>query len=259
MSRADESRPCIVRPLGGARSVLHRSHSPWRDYGFWRIVHVVEGTGAYLWPGQDLDVRQSDYLVAAPGRRSIRVSKPMRLAYLPFELVNGQHRLAALAPATRFAGAGHERRVMAAAFDDAAFQLAEDLASRRAVLQIEVMLSVFEATAKGELAAVDRPPPRLHELARRIAAQPQERLSVPEMADLVGVSAPHFSRLFRQHYGVSPRQYAIRARVNAACALMEDGLSVKETAYSLSYPSPFAFSRQFSSVRGYPPSQHGVT
>ena len=110
MSKPDQQRPCIVRPLGGARSVLHRSHSPWRDCGFWRIVHVVEGAGTYLWPGQDLDVRQSDYLVATPGRRRIRVSKPMRIAYLPFHLVRGQQRFAALAPATRFAGAGHERR-----------------------------------------------------------------------------------------------------------------------------------------------------
>jgi AraC-like DNA-binding protein len=70
------------------------------------------------------------------------------------------------------------------------------------------------------------------------------------------ISASSLQRKFRQHFGMSPKQYLIKLRMNRAFEfLIADRLSVRETALSCGFSSEKYFSRAFKAQYGYPPSQ----
>jgi AraC family transcriptional regulator of arabinose operon len=89
------------------------------------------------------------------------------------------------------------------------------------------------------------------ELLRDITA----REPLAAVAGRLGLGAQAFARRFRAVVGQSPGQYRIRRRIDRARDLLASGgRTVAEVAALLGYPSPFAFSRQFTAVAGSPPS-----
>ena len=83
-----------------------------------------------------------------------------------------------------------------------------------------------------------------------------ERVSVPEMADLVGLSASHFAAVFRLATGGGVLEYVKRIRMaRARVLLVTTGRSVEEIAHAVGYSDAFYFSRQFRRVSGASPSQ----
>jgi AraC family transcriptional regulator of arabinose operon len=82
-----------------------------------------------------------------------------------------------------------------------------------------------------------------------------ERLSLPEIARMVGCSVPHLAALFHLHRGESPMRRYNRIRMNDAARLLSStGMKVATVAARLGYDDPFYFSRCFSKVHGVPPS-----
>lgn len=83
----------------------------------------------------------------------------------------------------------------------------------------------------------------LRELQAYIDANPAADLSVPALADRVGMSERHFSRVFTEQTGLSPGRYVERSRAEAARRLLEvtahpldrvareSGLGTPETLY----------------------------
>jgi AraC-like DNA-binding protein len=89
------------------------------------------------------------------------------------------------------------------------------------------------------------------ELLRDITA----REPLAAVAQRLGLEQQAFGRRFRALVGQSPGQYRIRRRIDRARDLLASGgHTVAEVAAILGYPSPFAFSRQFTAVSGSPPS-----
>lgn len=73
-----------------------------------------------------------------------------------------------------------------------------------------------------------------------------DRITVAAVAAKIGVSQAHLTRLFTDHFGVSPLQYYRRVRMDvAASLLLNTTRSVKEIAWELGYSNPFHFSRSF--------------
>lgn len=69
-------------------------------------------------------------------------------------------------------------------------------------------------------------------------------------------SASSLQRAFRTHFGISPKQYIDRLRMNRALELLtDDELSVKEIAFACGFEDEKYFSRAFKKKYGYPPSQ----
>lgn len=247
-------REAIVVSPERRLSVTHRSDSGWLSFPFWRIVRVTAGSAVYDCGEGRIPVRQNDFLLLAPGKRRIQVIEPFRIEYLPFVLQGESAIKPGSTMLTRFEGSTHDRQTLHAAFDDACRQLTQRNDIDRAILQIRIMLAIFRTAMPG---APNPIPDPFHDIATRLVLCPEDHVPVSEMARLAGLSVPHFSREFRRHYKMPPARYAIQARIEAACRLLErDGLTVKETAYSLNYSSPFAFSKQFKAERGYPPKSH---
>ena len=80
-------------------------------------------------------------------------------------------------------------------------------------------------------------------------------LTVAGLARRAGLSASHFSALFRRATGASVMEYVKRLRsARARELLMTTDLTVAEVAERVGYPDPFYFSRQFHAVNGTSPS-----
>ena len=82
-------------------------------------------------------------------------------------------------------------------------------------------------------------------------------MRVSALAALANLSPAHFSVLFKQQTGCSPRDYLHLLRIHRACQLLRSStLNVKEIATRLGYQDQFHFSRQFKAFQGVSPSEY---
>ena len=79
-------------------------------------------------------------------------------------------------------------------------------------------------------------------------------LHVRHLADLCSVSEVYFRRLFSDAYGISPKEYLIRRRIDYAKTLLRSGqFAVSEVARLSGYAEPCHFSREFTRRVGVSP------
>ncbi|QJE95716.1 AraC family transcriptional regulator [Luteolibacter luteus] len=92
---------------------------------------------------------------------------------------------------------------------------------------------------------------------RRMQAEPTRDWSLDELAGEAGMSSPYFCEVFRKQVGCAPKQFAIRQRMQIACALMQEAnLTVAEVAARLGYDDAYYFSRLFSRHIGQSPQAY---
>ncbi len=107
-------------------------------------------------------------------------------------------------------------------------------------------------------APVNQNPELLRRLLRakdRMDAASQEEWPVERLARVSHVSAPHFSRSFKEAFGVPPHRYLLTRRIERATALLrESDLSITEIAYQTGWRSLGTFGRIFRDVTGETPS-----
>lgn len=135
-------------------------------------------------------------------------------------------------------------------------------ASRYASLRVRASLALLFSSA---LQLADAGSTNIGTLSHRQRAQLYQlvreerraRLQPAELAGYVGLSADHFTRLFRHTFGVAPRRWLVEHRVSEAATLLTDSaLTVSEVARELGYPDVYQFSRQFKQVTGASPSEY---
>jgi len=94
------------------------------------------------------------------------------------------------------------------------------------------------------------------EFAReRLGADLGENLTASALAKSVGISMFHFTRLFADLVGMPPHRYRLRARLDAAHAMLRAGRSVTDTCYACGFNNLSHFSRSFARAYGAPPSR----
>jgi len=96
---------------------------------------------------------------------------------------------------------------------------------------------------------------RLIKTLTLIRDNPAHPWNLREMANMAGMSIPHFTELCRKQTGMPPTTYLIRLRLQRAMdILIREQLNVAETARAVGYDDPFYFSRLFRKHMGIPPS-----
>ncbi|HEX2952341.1 MAG TPA: helix-turn-helix domain-containing protein [Armatimonadota bacterium] len=103
---------------------------------------------------------------------------------------------------------------------------------------------------------------RIQQLCSHIQASPGRQYRVSELAEEFHYTAGHFTRLFRQFIGVTPREYITQVRIDAAKSLLSlSNYSISRIAEVLGYRDVFYFSRQFLEQTGMSPSafRHRLT
>jgi AraC family transcriptional regulator len=98
---------------------------------------------------------------------------------------------------------------------------------------------------------------KLQRVARLMEAGLSGQFSLHALALEAGLSAFHFSRVFKQSTGYSPSAYFIQLKVNEGRRLlMETEKSVIEIALDLGYSSPSHFAQVFKRAVGVRPSDY---
>ena len=89
----------------------------------------------------------------------------------------------------------------------------------------------------------------------RLAADPEARVSLSEMAAAVGWSPGHLQRTFARAVGISPRAYADARRVERARAALHDGESVLTATFEGGFGSGKALYERTEAAFGATPGQ----
>jgi transcriptional regulator GlxA family with amidase domain len=97
---------------------------------------------------------------------------------------------------------------------------------------------------------------RLLRAKDRMDAASHEQWPVRKLARVSGVSEAHFSRSFKQAFGLPPHRYLLTRRVERAKALLrETDLPVTDIAFQAGWRSLGTFGRTFRDVTGESPGE----
>ncbi len=90
-----------------------------------------------------------------------------------------------------------------------------------------------------------------------VAAHIREKLSVPMVANQVGVSASYLTVLFHKHLQISPGEYIRRIKLQESKQMIrENNLNFTQIASALQYSTVHHFSRQFKEKFGITPTEY---
>ena len=85
----------------------------------------------------------------------------------------------------------------------------------------------------------------------------REKLSVPIVAQRVGVSPSYLTALFHQNLQISPGEYIRRIKLQESKQMIrENSMNFTEIAAALQYSTVHHFSRQFKEKFGITPSEY---
>ncbi|WP_191487987.1 AraC family transcriptional regulator [Pseudomonas sp. FEN] len=129
-------------------------------------------------------------------------------------------------------------------------------ASERDGCLLELLLHEIAWMPRLELNAPLPREPRLAKICRQLLDQPSLGTGIDEMARAAGMSRRTFTRLFRQHTGVSFVEWRQQACLLAAVVRLGNGEQVTRVAMELGYSSPSAFATVFRRILGEPPSRY---
>jgi PAS domain S-box-containing protein len=85
------------------------------------------------------------------------------------------------------------------------------------------------------------------------------RFDISEMARRAGVSSSQLKRDFISVFGVPPRRYLTKVRLEAALERLAAGGPIVEVAHACGYPDQSAFTRRFRAAVGMSPSEYRRT
>ena len=81
-------------------------------------------------------------------------------------------------------------------------------------------------------------------------------ISVSTIAKHFYLSETHVIRIFREKYGVTPKQYILKAKINASKLLLLDtSLQIKEIAMTYHFADSYHFSHTFKRFTGVSPEK----
>lgn len=95
---------------------------------------------------------------------------------------------------------------------------------------------------------------RLLPVIQYVQAHYSEDLSLKQLADILYLTPSHFSRLFKQAFNISPYQFVIQQRVNAARDLLNDpSVTIAEVAAEVGFSDHSHLTRHYKRLMGKNP------
>ncbi len=244
---------------GGFSGTRHR-------HGFHELGMVLEGQCRWhLGRGRRVELQQGDAVVVPEGTWHREKSEArVRLAWVGF---NGL-RKASLLPLGRAVHLATDSEaaswLLREIYREQVRERAVSLRLTRLALE-QLLVIVADAGARDRATPVRKPrrgiPEHRQRMVRSIATHfsrnPEQPLSLDEMARYHRISSRHLSVLFRQVLGVRPTDYRQQCRLGRAKALLRgsDGASVKEIAAACGFADAAHFCKAFRASVGKSPTE----
>lgn len=133
--------------------------------------------------------------------------------------------------------------------------------SERESLLVEVLLDALFETHTGTVVSFEheRPEPvrrALKWIRQQIDDNPNEKISLDDIAKAAGCSSKHLCRLFSSSVGYPPAKTVMLLQLQLSLGLLtRTNLTVTEIAYRCGFDNPLYFSRCFTKTFGRPPSK----
>lgn len=114
------------------------------------------------------------------------------------------------------------------------------------------------APSKTEIAYPELSPSYWAEMGKALIDKEYSHLhEVEDVCLRLGISAGHFRDVFRMAYGVNPKLYLVRVKVDKAMELLKDGSAmVYDVAMKVGIPQRNVFRKTFKKSVGVTPSQY---
>lgn len=98
--------------------------------------------------------------------------------------------------------------------------------------------------------------PRIQKILAYIAEHYTEKLTVDNLAALIGLNPVYFGILFKENMNCSVKKYINQIKINHAENLLLSGeFTITEVAFECGFEDIYYFSKLFKSIKGYPPSR----
>jgi AraC-like DNA-binding protein len=231
------------------------------------ICYLVRGTRLFVVEGRNHELRGGDVLVTLPDVMhstaglpsescilcwiNIHLPKPdQSLLSLPASEGDSLVRALLGLPRLHFPG----NLAIKAAFDRllSLHGRADDELQRPRMRQaiLELLLEVIQCSRE------DAPevPQFMTDVTRLIQAQPEADFRLEELARRAGYSLSRFKVRFKQETGMSPRQFILRTKIEAACRrLLASNESISKIAHDLGFPTSQYFATVFHRFEGVSP------
>jgi AraC family transcriptional regulator, arabinose operon regulatory protein len=228
---------------------------------FYTILYLLEGHGTFqLGPGQTWELRPGALVQRFPGRvHTVLRSRDERwvefFLILPGSLYRALTHCGTIDVAQPVLHPGLSRwahlrlrALLRGLRPDSGVSAAQVLAEAHLLLTQLFDMDRERRQSGSETAIVHR----ARELLSRNLAQP---VDMPSVAAELSVGYEKFRKLFRQHQGISPKEYRIRRRIDMAKHMLSvEQASIKEVASRLGYPDTPSFVKQFKRVAGVTPA-----
>ncbi len=132
--------------------------------------------------------------------------------------------------------------------------------ARAESLLVAALRMIMWRHAASDVGYDDGPTPTDAETVRRaqefLHERFAERVRLSALADSCGLSPFQMIRVFRRVSGMPPFAYLVQVRVNRAQALLREGSSLADVAYSCGFSDQSHLTRAFKRVVGVPPGQY---
>ena len=122
---------------------------------------------------------------------------------------------------------------------------------------ISLILKIIQGAYKVSHSEKTAPDPRSVTMKNEIINALDSKADNWDIARKVNLSAAHAAKIFKNDYGISPCQYLLDQRIEAAKSdLSNSDLSVKEIAFKYAFSNPYYFSYVFKKKTGLSPKQY---
>lgn len=135
--------------------------------------------------------------------------------------------------------------------DEAGSQIEQEYALYRIAARIQQLQGRYE-----ENSCTARPDRLLREAQVYIRDNINRDLALDDISQAASLSKYHFLRLFRRQFGMTPHQYVLNCRINAARRALDDGLPLNDVVHRYAFYDLSHFNRRFKRIYGMTPRQY---